>query len=372
MAVSNISNLVARRMPPLPTTKDLLRLYKIRAKKSLSQNFILDPRILKKFVKTAGNIEGHYAVEVGPGPGGITRAIFDAKVKECHVIEKDPRFIPTLNLIKNSLGDDNLQVSIGDCLHFNISKRLEGRVTPAEWESPLKPNLVLFGNLPFNVATPFIIKLLKEMSERTNYYAFGRMPAVLTFQHEVALRLVAPPDHPERCRLSIMAQNYADVLYSFNLPGGAFVPPPQVEVGVVKITPLRQPFIQLPYPLIDFVVNTLFLNGKNKYIRTTLKRLFVHSGVTPEESKVLVHELLENCDLNPKTSAIRLSLDDIKTLCFGYQRMNETHELLIEKSVEKTRESEEVFDEAAYFNDGEEIFVEKNSDKDSKFVVRFD
>ena len=152
-------------------------------------------------------------------------------MKECHVIEKDPRFIPTLNLIKNSLGDDNLQVSIGDCLHFNISseyltfgkiatvlisklvdilnlngfhswqffsrfisisvvhdiflvfsERLEGRVTPAEWESPLKPNLVLFGNLPFNVATPFIIKLLKEMSERTNYYAFGRMPAVLTFQ----------------------------------------------------------------------------------------------------------------------------------------------------------------------------------------------
>ena len=69
----------------------------------------------------AGNIEDKIAIEVGPGPGGITRAILDTKVRECHVIEKDPRFLPSLNLIKNAVGPEKLHISIGDCLHYNIT-----------------------------------------------------------------------------------------------------------------------------------------------------------------------------------------------------------------------------------------------------------
>ena len=87
------------------------------------------------------------------------------------------------------------------------------------WDSPLKSDLVLFGNLPFNVATPFLIKLMKTMADQTNLFSFGRMTSVLTFQHEVALRMVAPPANPERCRLSVIVQNWADVHYAFNLPG---------------------------------------------------------------------------------------------------------------------------------------------------------
>merc|ERR1711997_55779 len=117
-----------RRMPPLPTTKDLLRLYRIKAKKSLSQNFIMDPSILQRFVKTAGNIDGKIAIEVGPGPGGITRAILDTNVKECHVIEKDPRFLPTLKLIKNAVGPERLHISISDCLHYNVTSESKFRL----------------------------------------------------------------------------------------------------------------------------------------------------------------------------------------------------------------------------------------------------
>ena len=69
----------------------------------------------------AGNIEDKIAIEVGPGPGGITRAILDTKIRECHVIEKDPRFLPSLNLIKNAVGPEKLHISIGDCLHYNIT-----------------------------------------------------------------------------------------------------------------------------------------------------------------------------------------------------------------------------------------------------------
>merc|ERR1712242_108663 len=180
---------------------------------------------------------------------------------------------------------------MGDCLHYNISKRLEGKVIPTTWDSPLTPNLALFGNLPFNVATPFLIKLLKNMSEQSNIYAYGRTPSVLSFQHEVAMRMCAPPKTPERCRLSIVVQNWAEVHYAYNLPGGAFVPPPQVEVGVVKLTPLRQPYINLPYEVVDSVLHALFVGGKNKYIKTTLRTLFTQLGVPMSQTIELVKVL---------------------------------------------------------------------------------
>lgn len=354
-----------RRMPPLPTTKDLLRLYRIKAKKALSQNFIMDPRILQKFVKTAGNIDGKIAIEVGPGPGGITRAILDTNIKECHVIEKDPRFLPTLKLIKNSVGQERLHISIGDCLHYNITSRLTGKLLKTPWDSPLKSDLVLFGNLPFNVATPFLIRLMKSMADQNNLFSFGRMTSVLTFQHEVALRMVAPPNNPERCRLSVMVQNWADAEYAYNLPGGAFVPAPEVEVGVVSLTPLRQPYIELPYETVDHVVNSLFVPGKNKYLRTNLRRLFIPVGASPEMSKNLANELLEKCDIDPTFSAVRLSMDDIKSLCFGFQHLKETHpkltnfQLSIENDIQES--------EADFFN------IENDSAKDDlKWVVRFD
>lgn len=315
-------------MPPLPTTSDLLRIYKIKAKKSLSQNFIMDPRILKRFVKSAGNIENHYAVEVGPGPGGITRAILDAKVKECHVIEKDPRFIPTLKLIKEAVGPERLHISIGDCLHYNVSTRFEGKVNKASWDSPLRPNLVQYGNLPFNVATPYLIKLLKNMSTQSNLYTFGRVPSILTFQHEVALRMCATHESFQRCRLSVIAQNYADIHYAFQLPGGAFVPPPEVDVGVVRLVPLRKPYIDLPYELIDRVLHALFVSGKNRQIKTSLRSLF--SPLPLNERKDLVNELLKQSDLNPEHSAIRLSMEEIKSLCFAWHDMQESHKKITE------------------------------------------
>jgi len=353
-------------MPPLPTTKDILRIYRIKAKKSLSQNFIMDPKILQKFVKTAGNIDGKIAIEVGPGPGGITRAILDTNIKECHVIEKDPRFLPTLKLIKNAVGPERLHISIGDCLHYNITKQVEQKVSKTAWDSHLKSDLVLFGNLPFNVATPFLIKLIKSMADQTNLYSYGRMTSVLSFQHEVALRMVAPPDSPERCRLSVMVQNWANAEYSYNLPGGAFVPAPEVDVGVVSLTPLRQPYIQLPYETVDHVVNSLFLNGKNKYIRTQLRRLFVHLGASAQESTKLANQLLTHCDLDPTLSAVRLTLDDIKSLCFGFQHMKETHPKLLQSQslLENIHQCE-----AMDLNNNSD---EYQTSSDLNYVVRFD
>jgi len=87
------------------------------------------------------------------------------------------------------------------------------------WDSPSIPDVRLVGNLPFNVATPFLIRLLASMHNKNNLFTFGRVPAILTFQHEVAHRMSADPMDPERCRLSVMCQNYANVEYLFTLPG---------------------------------------------------------------------------------------------------------------------------------------------------------
>lgn len=94
----------ARRLPPLPSTRDVLRMYGIRAKKRLSQNFILDPRTLDKFARAA-NVAGKTVIEVGPGPGGITRAVLGQGARAVHVIEKDPRFLPSLKLLQEASGN---------------------------------------------------------------------------------------------------------------------------------------------------------------------------------------------------------------------------------------------------------------------------
>ena len=112
-------------------------------------------------------------------------------------------------------------------------------MSKTKWDSPDRVPLTLYGNLPFNVATPFLIKNIKNMSEQSDIYSFGRVTAILCFQHEVALRMCAPPRTPERCRLSVICQNWADIHYKHMLPGGAFTPPPEVDVGIVRLNPLR-------------------------------------------------------------------------------------------------------------------------------------
>lgn len=210
----------------------------------------------------------------------------------------------------------------------------------------MTPNLVLFGNLPFNVATPFLIKLLKTMSEQSNIYSFGRVPAVLSFQHEVAARMIAAPEQPNRCRLSVIVQNWAEVDYVRTLKGGAFVPPPDVDVGIVKLVPHRQPYIQLPYPLVDSVISALFVSGKNKFIVSNLKRLFSSQGIISRpECLNLSKELLTRCDVDPQKSAVHLTMQEIKSICFTYQLMKEAHPSLLKMKDNLSDENEaDLFD----------------------------
>jgi len=308
-------NLV-RRLPPLPTISDILRMYGIKAKKKLSQNFILDPRVLKRFAKTAGNLTNKCVIEVGPGPGGITRALIEAGAKEVHVIEKDPRFLPSLNLLQEAAGD-KLNLNIGDCLQYN-PQEVFPKTLATDWNSPDGTNLILVGNLPFNVATPLLIRLLEAMHNRSLFYSFGRVPSVFTFQHEVALRMVAPPGDPERSRLSVVCQNWAQVDYAYMLPGGAFVPPPEVQVGVVKLTPLKEPYISgFSFSFINKVVTAIF-SGKQKQLKNSL----THS-LFPKTRDEMSKQLLEMAEVPWDEMAINLNMTQIRNICISYHNLCE-------------------------------------------------
>jgi len=300
------------RVPALPTVNDILRMYNIRASKKLSQNFILDPRLLNRIARTCGPLEGKHVIEVGPGPGGITRAVLSQGALTCTVIEKDKRFISILEHLNHNSGH-RLNIHLGDVLHFNM-ENLFPQNFRKPWEGD-EPDIRLVANLPFNVSTPLIIKWMRAMSEQRNLFSYGRVPLLLTFQHEVAHRMIAPPWDTERSRLSVICQNYARCEVEFTIPRGAFVPEPQVEVGLVSIKPLVKPYIDLPFPLVNKVVTQTF-RGKQKYVSNSIKQLF------PKRMEgILADKLIDMAGIDPQSRAIELRMEDFNKLCHSYNHI---------------------------------------------------
>lgn len=207
------------RLPPFPSIRDILKLYNLNAVKRLSQNFLMDKNLTDKIIRKAGKLAGTQVLEVGPGPGPITQSILKQMPQRVVVVEKDPRFKPILDMLADSFSLANGKM---DILYDDIMKTDIERLFPAEYKkdwNDKSPDIYLIGNLPFNVSTPLIIKWLHAISEHRGPWAFGRTKMTLTFQKEVAERLVAQPFEDQRCRLSIMAQAWTFPVLRFIIPG---------------------------------------------------------------------------------------------------------------------------------------------------------
>ncbi|BFZ19304.1 hypothetical protein BsWGS_22343 [Bradybaena similaris] len=301
------------RLPPLPTIQEIIRIYGLTARKKLSQNFILDMNLTHKIVRSAGRLDDGIVIEVGPGPGGITRAILNTGASKVIVIEKDRRFLPSLEVLAEA-SKHRLEVIHGDILDFNLKSVLPEEYKKA-WEST-PPNIHLIGNLPFSISTPLIIQWLHCMSKMSNAWSFGRTPCTLTFQKEVAERIIAPPKSEYRCRLSIVCQYLCDVKLKFTIPGQAFVPPPKVDVGVVQFVPLKEPRINQPFPLVEKVSRHLF-HYPNKYLTKSIETLF------PLEREDLCCEIMELTQLKPEIRPFELAVVDVRKLCDAYAKIVE-------------------------------------------------
>ena len=144
----------------------------------------------------------------------------------------------------------------GDILRFSLEDLFPEELV-CRWEEP-NPSVHIVGNLPFGVSTPLIIRWLNAMADRTQAWRYGRTRLTLTFQKEVAERMVAPICHNQRSRLSIMTQYLCDVQYKFTISGKSFVPPPKVDVAVVHFIPRVEPLIKQPFKVVEKVVRHVF------------------------------------------------------------------------------------------------------------------
>jgi 16S rRNA (adenine1518-N6/adenine1519-N6)-dimethyltransferase len=203
-------------MAALPPLRDALAEHGLLAKKAFGQHFLLDLNITRKIARLADLAPGDRVIEVGPGPGGLTRALLEAGVRVT-AIEKDQRFRPLLEDLAAAAPPGALTLVFADALAAD-----EAALTAGE------PGHVV-SNLPYNVGTPLLIKWL------TGPWSPASM--TLMFQKEVAQRIVAPVDGSAYGRLAVIAQATSDAHIVMDVPARAFTPPPKVESAVVRLTP---------------------------------------------------------------------------------------------------------------------------------------
>ena len=243
-------------MDNLPPLKDIISKYEIRAKKSLGQNFLLYLNLTSKIARYAGNLKQSDVLEVGPGPGGLTRSLLNEGARQVVSIEKDNRCIAALEEIQ-SLFPGRLRLLQGDALSMNVTQYLT---------DPIK----IIANLPYNIGTELLVRWLNSK----NWPSFWQS-MTLMFQKEVANRIVARPGSKAYGRLSVMSQWRCNTKIAFNIPATAFTPPPKVESAVVHFEALNEPKFPAEVDKLEFVVSKAF-NQRRKMLRGALKGHFIN------------------------------------------------------------------------------------------------
>ena len=229
--------------------REVIARHGLSASKSLGQNFILDRQLLARIVAIPGPLEGQSVYEVGPGPGGLTRALLDAGASVV-AVERDRRCIPALHELQQEFGD-RLRIIEGDALRIDE-------------ESLAGEGVHVVANLPYNVGTALLLKWLG--AER--WPPWWRS-LTLMFQKEVAERIVAQPGSDSYGRLSVAAQWRSRPRIAMAVNRSAFVPPPKVTSSVVHIVPAEQPDGVNP-PVLERLTQAAF-GQRRKMLRSSLK-----------------------------------------------------------------------------------------------------
>ena len=232
-------------LPPLRTLVDQTAL---DARKSLGQNFIFDLNLTQRIARTAAPFTGS-VFEIGPGPGGLTRALFLEGASDVTAIEKDRRVISFL--------DHLVAATNGQLKLIEVDA-----LTQPIWEMGQAPRKIV-ANLPYNIATALLLGWLEHA------HAFASM--TLMFQREVAMRLVAQPDEKAYGRLSVITQWLCEAELKFDIPPQAFVPPPKVTSSVVHLVPRSQPLFDCRKEDLEAVTAIAF-GQRRKMLRASFKK----------------------------------------------------------------------------------------------------
>jgi 16S rRNA (adenine1518-N6/adenine1519-N6)-dimethyltransferase len=197
-----------------PPLREVIAQYGLAAKRTLGQHFLLDGNLTRRIVEAAGPLAGRHVVEIGPGPGGLTRALLASDAASVTVIEVDQRAVAAMQMLSTT--NDRLHVVAGDALKIDSTLLTS-------------PPRQIVANLPYNIATPLLIGWLRQAD------AFERL--TLMFQREVAERICAAPNTPAYGRLSVLAQWTCHAELLLRIPPAAFVPRPNVFSAVVGLVP---------------------------------------------------------------------------------------------------------------------------------------
>ena len=237
----------------LPPLREVVAEYGLGARKSLGQHFLFDLNLTAKAVRVAGDLKRACVIEVGPGPGGLTRAILDTDVARLIVIEKDTRFLPALQDI-GAAADGRLTIINEDALKADERALAEAQASGAP--------VHVIANLPYNVGTNLLVKWL------TGPIWWAGL--TLMFQKEVAQRITATTGEKAYGRLAVLAELRARPSLAFEVPARAFTPPPKVDSAVVTLTPREAPY---PNPDALGAVTAAAFGQRRKMLRASLKSL---------------------------------------------------------------------------------------------------
>ncbi|WP_455272115.1 16S rRNA (adenine(1518)-N(6)/adenine(1519)-N(6))-dimethyltransferase RsmA [Rhizobium herbae] len=261
----------------LPPLRDVIARHGLDAKKALGQNFLLDLNLTQKIARTAGPLEDVTVIEVGPGPGGLTRAILSLGAKKVIAIERDSRCLPALAEIADFY-PGRLEVIEGDALKTPF----ENLVT----EGPVK----IIANLPYNVGTQLLVNWLLPKAWPPFYQSM-----TLMFQREVGLRIVADADDDHYGRLGVLCGWRTNARMAFDVPPQAFSPPPKVTSSVVHLEPLENP-IPCSAAALEKVTMAAF-GQRRKMLRQSVKSIGGEA-------------LLAKAEIDPQRRAETLSVEE--------------------------------------------------------------
>jgi 16S rRNA (adenine1518-N6/adenine1519-N6)-dimethyltransferase len=243
---------VSATLDSLPPLRDVIRRHGLIARKSLGQNFLFDLNLAARIARAAGPLAGVTVFEVGPGPGGLTRALLALGAQRVIAVERDDRAIAALEEI-GSLCGDRLDIVAADALTFDPAARL---AAPAR----------IVANLPYNIATVLLVSWLCIEPWPPWYDS-----AVLMFQREVAERIVAAPGSKAYGRLSVLTQWRCEARIMFDVNPSAFVPPPKVTSSIVRLVPRATP-VPCDRLLLEQVTQAAF-GQRRKMLRQSLRSL---------------------------------------------------------------------------------------------------
>ncbi|WP_439155281.1 16S rRNA (adenine(1518)-N(6)/adenine(1519)-N(6))-dimethyltransferase RsmA [Yoonia sp.] len=267
----------------LPPLRAVIDRFDLAAKKSLGQNFLLDLNLTAKIARLAGDLTGADVLEIGPGPGGLTRGLLAEGARHVLAIEKDPRCLPALQEIAHAY-PGRLTVIGGDALEIDPLAHL----TP-----PIK----VAANLPYNVGTELLVRWLTPPTWPPFWDSL-----TLMFQREVAQRIVATPGSKAYGRLALLAQWRTDARIVLELPPEAFSPPPKVNSAVVHLTALPAPRYPANPATLNKVVAAAF-NQRRKMLRSALRSL------SPE-----IEDHLTSVGIKPTERAEQVGLEEFCAL----------------------------------------------------------